>query len=223
MSATAARSGGTARAAQAAATRRRLIVAAVELFSSGSYEDVSVTDIAESAGVAHGLMFHYFGSKRGIYLEAMNEAAEALDAAFVMQAGLPPRDQLHRAFCAHLQYLATHQGLALRLVLGGRGADPQAWEVFEASRARAWDRVAALLGLDVDQGNRALRLTVRAATAAIDEASVFWLRNDKPFSTDEMADYFIELMISGLRAATSMDPTVRTENAVQALLGEPAS
>jgi hypothetical protein len=52
---------------------------------------------------------------------------------FSFQAGLPPSQQLRRALTSNLRYLSRRLGLALRLVLGGRGADPEAWEVFEAA------------------------------------------------------------------------------------------
>ena len=58
----------TSRTLQAAETRQRLIEAAIKQFSEHNFEDVAVTDIVKTAGVAHGLLFHYFGNKRGIYL-----------------------------------------------------------------------------------------------------------------------------------------------------------
>ena len=122
----------TSRAAQAAETRQRLVAAAVDLFSAHSYDQVAASDIAKAAGVAHGLLFHYFGSKRGIYLQAISEAVDQLDEAFSFDSNLPPSQQLRRALTSNLRYLSRRRGLALRLVLGGRGADPEAWEVFEA-------------------------------------------------------------------------------------------
>ena len=91
----------TPRAAQAAETRQRLVAAAVDLFSERSYDDVAAGDIAKAAGVAHGLLFHYFGSKRGIYLQAIREAVDQLDEAFSFESNLPPAQQLRRAL--HLE------------------------------------------------------------------------------------------------------------------------
>ena len=207
----------TTRAAQAAETRQRLIAAAVDLFSAHSYDDVAAADIAKAAGVAHGLLFHYFGSKRGIYLQAIGEAVDQLDEAFSFKAGLPPSQQLRRALTSNLRYLSRRRGLALRLVLGGRGADPEAWEVFEAARWRALGATAAMLGLDPD--NHALRITGRAAVAAIDEASVCWLNNQQQFSIEMMVEYMIELLAAGMRSAATLDPSLDTTVAIQSLLG----
>jgi AcrR family transcriptional regulator len=206
----------TTRAAQAAETRQRLIATAVNLFSSKSYDDVAAADIAKAAGVAHGLLFHYFGNKRGIYLQAIREAVDQLDEAFAFEAGLPPSQQVRRALASNLRYLSRRRGLALRLVLGGRGADPEAWEVFEAARWRALVATVALLGLEPD--NQASRIAGRAAVAAIDEATVYWLNNEHQFSEETMVEYMIQLLAAGLRSAVTLDPHLDTTVAIQSLL-----
>jgi AcrR family transcriptional regulator len=48
--------------------RDRILAAGRKFFANTLYDDVSVQDIASEAGVAHGLPFHYFGSKLGLYL-----------------------------------------------------------------------------------------------------------------------------------------------------------
>jgi AcrR family transcriptional regulator len=206
----------TPRAAQAAETRQRLVAAAADLFSEHSYDDVAAGAIAKAAGVAHGLLFHYFGRKRGIYLQAIREAVDQLDEAFSFDSDLPSSPQLRRALTSNLRYLSRRRGLALRLVLGGRGADPEAWEVFEAGRWRAIGATWAMLGLDPD--NHALRITGRAAVAAIDEATVYWLNNERRFSVETMVEYMVELLAGGLRSAATLDSTLDVVVAIETLL-----
>jgi TetR/AcrR family fatty acid metabolism transcriptional regulator len=43
--------------------RRRILDAAVRVFARGGYHRSRVGDIATEAGVAHGLLYHYFSSK----------------------------------------------------------------------------------------------------------------------------------------------------------------
>jgi AcrR family transcriptional regulator len=216
MATTTAKRQVTTRAAQAAETRQRLIAAALDLFSAHSYDDVAAADIAKAAGVAHGLMFHYFGSKRGIYLQAIREAVDQLDEAFAFEAGLPPSKQLRRALTSNLRYLSRRRGLALRLVLGGRGADPEAWEVFEAGRWRALAATVTLLGLEPD--NQALRIAGRAAVAAIGKATAYLLNNEHQLSEETMVEYMIQLLAAGLRSAVTLDPDLDTTVAIQRLL-----
>ncbi|MDV3128821.1 TetR/AcrR family transcriptional regulator [Mycobacterium sp. 21AC1] len=205
----------TTRAAQAIDTRRRLLASAVELFSDTSYEDVAVADIAKHAGVAHGLLFHYFGNKRGIFLEAMEHAADQLREAFVAPTDLPPGALVREALRSHLTYLGAHRGLALRLVLSGRSVDPKAWEVFESARWLALDRI--LSALNVLDENDALRMTMRAAAAAVDEASVHWLRNGEPFETEPLVEFMVEMLASGLRGAALLDPSLDVSDALRKL------
>ena len=51
--------------------RRLLLEAARELFSSQGYSGTSTREIAERAGVSETLMFRYFGSKVGLFREAL--------------------------------------------------------------------------------------------------------------------------------------------------------
>ncbi|WP_433203295.1 TetR/AcrR family transcriptional regulator [Dactylosporangium sp. CS-047395] len=51
--------------------RAQLLSCAVRLFGRRPYADVSTSDIAAEAGVARGLINHYFGTKRDLYIEAV--------------------------------------------------------------------------------------------------------------------------------------------------------
>jgi len=46
--------------------RDELIAAAVRAFARNGYHGCRISDIAEEAGVSHGLVYHYFGSKEEI-------------------------------------------------------------------------------------------------------------------------------------------------------------
>ncbi|CAM5243349.1 MULTISPECIES: TetR/AcrR family transcriptional regulator [Streptomyces] len=55
----------------AAATRRRLLDAARDLFAERGYEGATVREIAERAGANQALLFRYFGSKQGLLTEVV--------------------------------------------------------------------------------------------------------------------------------------------------------
>jgi TetR/AcrR family fatty acid metabolism transcriptional regulator len=46
--------------------RRRILEAAIRVFADNGYHGSRVGDIAEDAGVAHGLLYHYFASKEDV-------------------------------------------------------------------------------------------------------------------------------------------------------------
>lgn len=45
----------------------RMINAALKVFARSSYRHASTDDIVKEAGISKGLLFHYFGSKLGLY------------------------------------------------------------------------------------------------------------------------------------------------------------
>jgi len=206
----------TQRQVQAELTRRKLLDAAVGHFSAHHFDDVATSDITEAAGVAQGLLFHYFGNKRGIYLEALRDAANKLNAATTP----PPSDgsagtQFRRMLRAHLAYLSEHDGMALRLVLGGSGGDHEAWEIFDQSRWHTIEWTCQLLELDF--ARPALRLMLRSCAGALDEAAAYWLKDDRPFEPDALVEAIVELLITSLRCAAQLDPEIDVSNAVTKL------
>lgn len=208
----------TRRQEQAELTRRKLLEAAVDHFSTRQFDDVATSDITETAGVAQGLLFHYFENKRGIYLEALRDAANGLSAANTPppSAGSPGR-QYREMLRAHLAYLSEHDELALRLVLGGSGGDPEAWQIFDQSRWHTIEWTCRLLELDLDRP--ALRLMLRSCAGALDEATIYWLKNGRPFDLDAMVEVVVELLVTSLRCAAQLDPELDVSDAV-AKLGE---
>ncbi|MFL5942686.1 MAG: TetR/AcrR family transcriptional regulator [Gaiellaceae bacterium] len=76
--------------------RRQLLDAAVRVFARKGYHASRVGDIAEEAGVAHGLLYHYFKSKDDV-LEAVfheNWSLLQLRIASVLDTDEPAPDQL---------------------------------------------------------------------------------------------------------------------------------
>ncbi|MBV9076179.1 MAG: TetR family transcriptional regulator [Methylobacteriaceae bacterium] len=60
-------------ARDAAATRRKLVAAGVQLFSAQAYEQVGVRAIADLAGVNQALLNRYFGGKAGLFAAVVRE------------------------------------------------------------------------------------------------------------------------------------------------------
>jgi AcrR family transcriptional regulator len=194
------------RKVRAEQTRKRLLAAAIDQFARLSFDEVAASDIAEHAGAAHGALFHHFGSKRGIFLEAMRETARRIDAGHAQGRNVPEPQRARAWLDAHFRFLAENRDLSLRLVLGGRGSDPEAWEVFDELRWRTQRDWCEMLRLD--SGNSAVKMMMRASGTAIDDASARWLEDGEPFVISAMIDASLELMAAGVRGAARLDPTI---------------
>jgi TetR/AcrR family transcriptional regulator, fatty acid metabolism regulator protein len=81
--------------------RRQILDAAIRAFAKKGYHACRVSDIAEEAGVAYGLVYHYFESKdavlEAIFREMWGMMVAAINA--VEQIEESPREQLRKS-CA---------------------------------------------------------------------------------------------------------------------------
>src|SRR3979409_1306578 len=88
----------TARNAAAAAEKRRLILdAAVRVFARQGFHACRVSDIADEANVAYGLVYHYFRSKDEVldtlFLERWNILLDVIRE--IDRQDLPAREKLY--------------------------------------------------------------------------------------------------------------------------------
>ena len=99
-----------ARNEKLAAEKRRLILdAAVVVFARQGFNQCRVSDIADEAGVAYGLVYHYFRSKDEVldtlFLERWNVMLEVI--ADIDRREMPAREKLHEigdVVGAHVQH-----------------------------------------------------------------------------------------------------------------------
>ncbi|HEY2223683.1 helix-turn-helix domain-containing protein [Actinomycetospora sp.] len=162
------------------ARRAEILEAALRIYAERPYADVSTTEIAREAGVARGLLNHYFHTKRALYLEALDILLTIPEAA---ATDLPGHTRTERAGAAvdwFLDTVSTRRGLWLSVGVGGAGGDPDVDAVVEGADETAADRVIAALVRDRDTasdptGDEALRARVRAFFGLVRAASREWL------------------------------------------------
>jgi TetR/AcrR family transcriptional regulator, fatty acid metabolism regulator protein len=87
----------SSRAAAAADKRRQILDAAIRVFATRGFHACRVSDVADEAGVAYGLVYHYFGSKEEILNTLFTERWQVmLDAiAEIDRQAVPAREKLH--------------------------------------------------------------------------------------------------------------------------------
>jgi AcrR family transcriptional regulator len=77
--------------------RRMILDAAIRVFAERGFHHCRVSDVADEAGVAYGLVYHYFGSKEEILNTLFSERWQLmLDAiAEIDRQQVPARDKLY--------------------------------------------------------------------------------------------------------------------------------
>ena len=195
--------------------RQRLLEIGFELFGESAYDQLAVDDIAQRAGISHGLLFHYFGSKRGYYVAVIREAADqllelsrvALDGLSTEATETPQHVQLE----VFLGFVEDNAGLFTLLMKSGIGVDRQVQEIVDTTRQELALRVApppqrgtaaapqasaeALSPLD--------RLSLTAWIGAIEAAAVEWadLRRRGATTTDrhQLSELLHQMLPPALR------------------------
>ena len=205
----------TRRQLAAQETRRKLLRAAMENFGRRPYAEVTVADIARTAGVAHGLLSHHFSGKDNLYAETVREIDRLLCDATRIEPGGSPLDRLRRYFAAHLRFLAEHKDLALNLILRRADTADAAMEAFEAARCRGLKAVCELLGLD--PGAPALQMPLHGFAAASNETARVWLTSEHPCPLDTMVDIWITFLAAAVRAARDLSPSAALDDALELL------
>jgi TetR/AcrR family transcriptional regulator, fatty acid metabolism regulator protein len=113
--------------ATAAEEKRRLILdAAVRVFARSGFHTSRVGDIAEEAGVAHGLLYHYFSSKdevlETIFREQWGILVDRISA--IEASGEPAVDQLRHVAAVVLRNW-RHQPDVIRVLVREIARSPE--------------------------------------------------------------------------------------------------
>jgi AcrR family transcriptional regulator len=153
--------------------REQLIALGLEMFGKKSYDDVSIDDVAKSAGISKGLLYHYFPTKRHFYLAGLREAARRLLAATFVESEAPPDARLRDGLDAYLAYVEDHAPAFLALFRGGVGADKQIARVVDECRQEFVERL--LVDTPGATDSKLVRTAVRGWVGMVEAASIDWI------------------------------------------------
>ncbi|MET9698687.1 TetR/AcrR family transcriptional regulator [Streptomyces sp. NPDC006529] len=115
--------------------RAELIATGRKLFADTSYDALSMDDIAKQAGVAKGLIYYYFTSKRGYYLAIVEDSVNGLVARAGGDTELPAAERVRRTIDGYLHYAEQHRAAYRTIVTGGVGSDAEVLALRDAVRA----------------------------------------------------------------------------------------
>ncbi|MER8096275.1 TetR/AcrR family transcriptional regulator [Streptomyces goshikiensis] len=154
--------------------RAELIAIGRRLFADTSYDALSMDDIAKQAGVAKGLIYYYFTSKRGYYLAIVEDSVAELVARAGGDTDLPGAERVRRTIEGYLAYAEHHQAAYRTIVTGGVGSDAEVLAIRDAVRE---ELVAAIA--EGAYGRREIppiaRLALVGWLAAVEGTTLEWI------------------------------------------------
>ena len=150
------------RAAETAARKRRLLVAATDLAAEGGYDAVQMRDVAARAEVALGTLYRHYASKDQLLLAALADQATALRERLDQR---PPRgeaaadrvaDVLRRATRALERQPRVTHAMVTAMSVSDDSAAPVKHEINETLRSIIVDAVDGTPVADLDDVVRVL-------------------------------------------------------------------
>jgi AcrR family transcriptional regulator len=112
--------------------RERILDAARAMFGDLGFEASSIAEIGMRGGISKSVLYHYFGSKAGLYQALLEHDSQALIEA--VAAAVPPHDveapRLRPGIDAFLRFLSEHPD-TWKLMTRDPPADPQLRKLYE--------------------------------------------------------------------------------------------
>ena len=188
--------------------RQQLLGAAVRVFARKGFHASRVGDIAEEAGVAHGLLYHYFKSKDQVLEAVFHENWSILVARIesVEETDEPAADQI-RHIAAIVLRTWLHLPDVVRVVIQEFGRSPELGERI-GELTLPIDALQRVIARGIERGE--FRKDVDPAFAAtvvygsIDELLTAWVLGRLPSDEDAVAraeQTLVEVILLGLQDA----------------------
>ncbi|TCP47910.1 TetR family transcriptional regulator [Tamaricihabitans halophyticus] len=157
--------------------KQQIFTCAIRLFSEHPYVDVSTTDIARAAGVARGLINHYFGTKRELYLEVIRVMVTIPHSAMTQIPDGSLDERIDASVNWFLDTVSRHGKMWISAIgAEGFGQDQDVERILAEADDIAAERVLEAVGLTEAPRHRSeIRAMIRAYGGMTKTAMREWL------------------------------------------------
>lgn len=157
--------------------REQIFTCAAELFGERPYAAVSTADIAARAGVARGLINHYFGTKRELYLAVVRRALTLPPSAVTILPDGSLTERTDAAVDWFLDMVSKQQKTWLAAITPeGLGRDEEVERILDEADRDAAGLVLEAMGFDRDDERWEQQIAViRTYAGMVKAASREWL------------------------------------------------
>jgi AcrR family transcriptional regulator len=183
--------------------RAQLLELGIQLFSTRSYEDISIDEVAEAAGISKGLLYHYFQGKREFYVETIRSASQQLQRLTEPDPNLDPAARLRAAVDAHLNYVQEHGPVYAAIYRSGVAIAPEVSEILEDHREVVMRYFLENFG--IARPRPVLRSALRGWISMVEGASLDWIAHPE-LTRDALRDLLIAGYVAMLVKALELDP-----------------
>lgn len=185
--------------------RTQLITLGAKMLGERAIEDISITEIAEQAGISRGLLFHYFPTKQDFQLAIVHHANAELLERVAPDRSLGTFDMLRDSIDRYIAYVSGNRTSYLALLRGPASTSPLLVTLVEETRNAIVGIILTEAAVPVDDADRPrLLLAIRGWIAFVEETTLSWLR-DEPISRHQLVDLLVESLVA---LALSLSPAL---------------
>ncbi|MGK5680667.1 TetR/AcrR family transcriptional regulator [Actinoplanes sp. URMC 104] len=196
---------GRSRQQRSSERRDRIVAAAVHLFGTRDYEDVTVADVCAAAKVSKRYFYEHFDDRADLLLKVNREQNEWLLSGIAAAVPEQPAN------------LAEVFGPALHALVGMLRSHPESARVIYVNAPRMETRRRGVLREDAQFVAKVLRRatgepkdrlaydrTLLALVAGLSEVIIHWISQDMPGDPDQLAEHLTGIALALVGSATSL-------------------
>lgn len=176
--------------------RAQILACAIDMFGERPYAAVSTAELAQRAGVARGLINHYFGNKRDLYLAVVRRMVTLprLDDMIVPTGSW--RERVDASVRWLLDTIAEHGSTWVKVTSHeGVGDDPEVQQILDAADDAAAERLLLMVGLADSAHDAELRAMVRAYGGLVKVAGREWITRGT-LTREQVHDLLCDMLLT---------------------------
>ena len=184
----------------------RILQSALALFSTKGYDATSVREICEAAGITKPTLYHFYGSKEGVYRALVDGVLEDFRSQLTRQLdqGGPVVDRLKRVARSYFDAARGRREL-MRFIFALIHNPPASAPVTDFTRF--YDEIVRLVAAAVDEGVTArvfapgpTEVRMLLFMGALGEALCGWVIAGRPQLTSDLADAIVDTLVRGWKS-----------------------
>jgi AcrR family transcriptional regulator len=180
--------------------RQQLLDRGAELFTSHSYDELSMKEIAAEVGISKALLYHYFPSKQAFFEATLGAWAERLRERTEPDPELTPLEQLTKSLDGFLS-LVEENAVAYRNLMQSATGVPEIRDLIEEVRRVTAERI--LGGLYPEGAPPKARTAVSGWLWFMDGACLNWI-DHRDIEREELRGLLLGVLMGALVAADAL-------------------
>lgn len=177
--------------------RAQLLELGIEAFSERPFDEVSIDDVAQKAGISKGLLYHYFPTKRDFYVETVQSVADDLVTSTDTDPTLGTLTRLVTGLRAYLDFAERHGTVYSGLLRGGIGSDPEVTRIIEKTRGIFVDRIVEDLPA-ATKSSPMVRVALRGWVGFVEATCLEWLEK-REIGRDDLMQLWVPMLVELLQ------------------------